>query len=502
MFSFTYSACQSPGGNQNPMNFFAWNPKFHIWSGDFVYNDSIAVYDFNGYTMNPSVFWNTQTDGAPIENANTAARTLLRFEKHYGRTGLTAYSLYWQESDKRGMPNYFQCDDHDMKCNNWDNSLLYAQKGFPMPGFDGGTGLDNSIYGQVSGVQNLSQALTYIWDVGVAGFQLLKASYAANPPVGAPNGDVPKEMQGTAAASKYNIEYFYRDFDANGNLVTSNPLIRVIFWDCISYKNAQGDTDNASKHMLGLVQEEWAYQTALAAKNAGAKMVIISSTKDLYNLDNSDSWYAYSTRRDILLTRLHAADIPFFVIGGDKHVPHVGMARVANGQAYDCLCVTACPFGQGVGGLTQYKENVWFASRNDQCVFAAVTVDDQAQVVKINLCDAFDNSTVWSCEIPFGSRIPSKMTARPYPAFVALPHPDDRTVVTVGASPQTITNSTNRNQIVNVVAGTFTAIDWSEDSFTTSESLGITQRQFVLRPNDAVKLTSSVAPTAITVYNM
>lgn len=498
-FNVTYSACQSPQGLQPILNVLRHNPVFHCWSGDYVYNDSLSVYNYNGYTMNPSVYWETPDGGAP-ENANTAARTILRFEKHYGRTGLSDYSKFWQIVDKGGLKCYFQPDDHDHKCNNWDHSLLAAQAGFPMPGFDGGTGLDNSIYGQIKAVTSLSKALAYIWDIGVSGFTQFKSQYGHNPVSPGYNGDVPSAMVGTATFRNYPIEYFYKDVGFNGE--DGIPAVRFIFPDSISYKNPAIEADSVTKQFWGQAQEEWLFQTALALKNAGGVMNVFISTKDLYNLDNNDGPWTYSARRDALLTRLHNADIPHIWITGDKHVPHAGMARTAAGKAYDALAVCACPAGQGIGNLTQYTENIYAASYNDQCVYGLINVDDVQRVVNVSIMDFFSGTSVFTASVPFGSRVPSNVYTKPHPAFVATPNPN-RGTISVPASGTAQQNDSIRTRIYNIVGGTFSGngLEVSDDD-TTYDSLGLNARQVIVRSGNFFRINYSAAPTAISYYDL
>ena len=87
MFRATFTACVSPAGNQPIHNVLALKPRFHVSCGDYFYNDSQAVYTINGYTMNPTIFWDyvVTPNGAPV-NAHSAAYMLTRYEKHFGRT--------------------------------------------------------------------------------------------------------------------------------------------------------------------------------------------------------------------------------------------------------------------------------------------------------------------------------------------------------------------------------------------------------------------------------
>jgi hypothetical protein len=486
MFTITYSACQSPLGNQPIQNVLKLNPVAHIFSGDYVYNDG-AAYTILNQNLVEVIFWDfvAQPSGAPA-NAHTAQLAYDRFRLHYGREGLRNYRDFWAAKDAGKLLVYMQADDHDCKHNNFDHTVTQSAITWP-----------NGVHGQIHNITTQAQVLD-IWQRGLAGMQTIYGAYADNPPLGPKNGDRPSAMVGTASASDYPVQYFYRDFGPNGEL--GGSCVRVIFTDSISYKNPMLDADTAAKVFWGATQRQWIIDTAKDAVAKGCGMVIISSTKDLFNLDNNDGPWTYSVDRDALLSAIDTANLPVIWMCGDKHVPHAGLALKANGQPYDCLSVCACPFGQGIGNLTQYKENLWFSDRNDQCVFGSIDVDADASTVTLGIRDAWSLDVLFSAVVPFGSRVPTKITSNVTPRQSPTPSPI-RSAPSVTASPYTYQNTTSKTQQVVVNGGTVSQVAVSRDN-TTFDDTGQVKGLFLLGPGDWLKVTYSVAPTTFAVYPM
>lgn len=486
-FRITYSACQSPLGCQPILNVLKWNPVAHIFSGDYVYNDSNAVYTHNGQTLNPTIWWDfaVAPTGAPA-NAHTAQYTLDRFRYHYGREGMVDYQKFWAEYDAGKFLVFSQADDHDHKCNNYDHAIATAAAGFPMPA--------HGTYGQIHTISTKAHVLA-LWEIGQAGRRLFDAQYTNNPPYRVGSTDIPSELVGTAAANKFDEVYHYQDFDKYGNRVdgsTGTAVHRVIFIDCVTYKSPALATDNASKQMLGATQEAWVLASCASAVAAGIRSITVSSSKDLFNVDNNDGWWTYSTRRDILLKAMHDANYPVVWMCGDRHVPHAAKALVSAGDTYDMLSLCACPFGQGTGQLQEYKQNFWQASYNDQCVYGLIEVDEISETTVYSIIDAWTNDRRLSMTVPWGSRLPSETYVAPRAPFRPC-GTFDRTAPAVPASNANYQNTSNQTIILNIIGGTVSNIAVSRDG-TTFDSLGL-QRQVILGPGDYMKPTYTVAPT-------
>lgn len=71
-----------------------------------------------------------------------------------------------------------------------------------------------------------------------------------------------------------------------------------------------------------------------------------------------------------------------------------------------------------------------------------------------------------------------------------------RGVISVGASPCSIQNSTNTRVVVMVSAGTVTTIEFSRDG-GAFDGVGLLGGQFHLNPGDWLRITHLVAPAAV-----
>ncbi len=85
------------------------------------------------------------------------------------------------------------------------------------------------------------------------------------------------------------------------------------------------------------------------------------------------------------------------------------------------------------------------------------------------------------------------------PSLTQVSPAGTRSVVSVGASPHTYTNSTARNQTIIVSAGTVTTIAISGDGGSNFDTVGIVAGAFPLRPNDRCRITYAVAPTVVVI---
>lgn len=316
----------------------------------------------------------------------------------------------WQKfhawAQANGVKRFLSFDDHGLGGSNWDHTVARAQENTPI------------------GASTLADVLTH-WRNAVAGFALIRAKYSDDPATGEPNGNIPSAMVGTASAADYRTEYFYTDFAAGGVLLdvsralpsaavaSGRLLVRVIKVDGLSYKNPRTDTDNSSKEFLGVAQTQWVKDVLADARTAGAKVVLIASDKDLFNVDNADGWYNYSNRRDNLLQWIHDNNHPVAGwIVGDRHYWHVGQDSAARGGSYDALCVCACPFGVAQSSqLGFYTRNLAAqATKNfDQRVFGVVEIDEERQLVRFAIRDvdkAHDDPTgdLDVRIVPFGAR--------------------------------------------------------------------------------------------------
>ncbi len=293
-----------------------------------------------------------------------------------------------------GMKAYWHPDDHGWGGDNWDHTINRAQQNDP-------------IGGSVGGVPSASEVLTH-WRAGTAGHAASVATYFDNPPFGAGgDGYIPTAAQATpgVTAADFPVRYFHVDYAADGSV--GGRVVRALFLDCISGKNSLTDTDNASKYMLSPQQEAWLLARVQEARAQNFAQIVVMSTKDLFNLDNSDGWFRYSTQRDRILAAIHALNAPVVWMTGDRHTPHVGIATVAAGDAYDCLCLCPTSASTALDPMTAYKQNVWQAGENGTHVFGAAVFDTAANVAVYSVRDIYDGSVLFSAAVPFGARLPA-----------------------------------------------------------------------------------------------
>lgn len=297
-----------------------------------------------------------------------------------------------------GVKIFWDGDDHMMLGNNWDFSVEKL----------------NEQNGPTVAATLPSEVLQH-WRLSVAGTALVEAGFD-NPPRGVNTVDQPAAMVGVTQASKvsspadYPIRYFYTDYGP------SSARTRFIKLDCVSYKSLIASTDNASKTLLGATQKAWLRQSIADAVAQGFVQVIIVSSKDLFNLQNSDGWFSYSTEREAELTYYSSKGWPVVWACGDRHNPHVAMASIAGGDPYNVLAVCATPMCVGITTLlTAYPQNVWQAYKRlsnntvmaEPQVFEMITVDDVNSVVRHAVIEAATGIELWGANVPFGAALPA-----------------------------------------------------------------------------------------------
>lgn len=445
--------------------------------GDAFYIDSQAGYRIDGVDDKTVCYWDFVADptGAPT-NAYTAQLYYDIFHITTGRNGPRGHQYYWSESKKRGIKTYWQCDDHEY-WNNIDHSITQAAASW--------TGGD----GQIHTISTKAHVLA-LWDIANAGQDLVLAQYFDNPPRNASNGDVPNEMIGFADASKYKIKYWAQDY---------HNVLRVLRMDDVSYKSKQDDTDNSSKLYWGPAQTRWFFEQCRDAKAKGMQVVVISP-KDYGNDSNADGPTSYRTVTNAVMAQVQSEDLP--VAGwlcGDKHTPHAAISRTANGNAFDALWVCACPFGQNVGAMSTFGQQVGVVAKPDECVIGVITVDTDAKEIGIGYLDAYTLDTRAMYWVPFGARVPSRMSTNAQPTYYSPPgllkfNPS------MPASGTAYTNTTRKTQTVMIVGGASVTDVLVALDGTNYESIGV-QRMFNLGPSHAFKVTyTSTAPTLSIYY--
>ena len=447
------------------------NLKATFWQGDIIYMDSSSGYRIGGVDDLEVCYWDfaAAPTGAPA-NAYTANLFKYVFDITSGTLGPRSHAYYWSESKERGILNYWQPDDHE----SWDNIDHTASSA--------GNKFTIARPNQIHTITTQAQALG-LWDLSEAGHDQVLAAYFDNPARTGFNGDIPSAMVGVATASKYRIRYFYKDFDADGNL--GGNCVRFIVTDEISYKSPISDPDNTQKQFHGQKQTAWILETLRDAKAKGMPVVMVVE-KDYGNNSNLDGPTSYRTATNALLTQIETEDLPVAGwICGDKHTPHASLFATVNGDAFNALFVTPCPFGQNVGTMAAYAQLIAVDDAPDGCVVGQITVDAATREITFAYLDAYTLDVKFSATVPFMSRVPSRMTSAPRP-YVAQ-------VVSFRASPATpasgtsYQNTTRQNQLVNITGGTLTNTEVSTDN-TTFDALGA-HRQVILGPNHYMRLT-------------
>ena len=474
-FNITWVACQKPDGNAPVSKVLELGAVAHYFIGDLYYNDSGGTVDLNGVTHVTTVY-------GPTGN-NTQARNLARFINVYGTAGLATYQELWAARAAGRIKVYSAWDDHDGCWNNNDHSLAVFKGAYNVAG--------GTLSGQTDASLTQADVLAQ-WRLGQTCLGIIQAAYFDNQ-WGAPNGNIPSAMAGLAVAGDYPVKYFYRDYGLDGTEGVPGG-IRVIVPDCISYKDPAANVDNAGKTMLGAVQLQWIKDRISEATAAGYKHTVMLWTKDLFNFDNGDGGAGYRTEVDALMGWIHSNNHAVIHGTGDRHAPHASLSRVSSGDAYDAVVACACPFGQGSGSLTQYPRNIWALNQNDACVIGLVEVDEIQQVTVLSILDAFSLQALFSATVPWGSRLPSKISSVSTNAFRPSASPL-RTLPAVPASAALYTNTLPVPVQMIISGGTVSLIEFTRDAGTTYDALGVVAGAVTLAPGDGIRLTYTVAPT-------
>lgn len=346
-------------------------------NGDFGY---IASYTSPQYGVTPQA---TNTISMP------PSEWVKRFNFLFGMQQMQELMAMRQ----RGVKIFWEGDDHQCIGDNWDFSVAQL----------------NSITGPTPAATLATEVLTH-WRAALAGTALIEAMFD-NPPRGVNTTDQPAAMVGvgTSSPADYPVRYFYNDFGPAG------ARIRCIKLDCISYKSTIASTDNASKTMLGATQKAWKRQVVADAVASGCVAVMYVSGKDLFNVQNQDGWFNYSTERDAELLYDSQRNYPTVWACGDRHNPHASLCRVDSGDPYNVLAIGACPFAVGASSLlTAYPQNAWQIYRRpkdnslmaDALVFQMTTVDDVNRVTRHAIIEAATGQELKGWNIPFGSNLP------------------------------------------------------------------------------------------------
>ena len=558
-FSITYVACQSVVGNAPIQRVIDLNPVAHRFLGDPFYSDYTVPAGFMGQTLPDLKF-----DLTLATAGSKASDVYNRWNVPYGRAGLKAYKQFWAWADANtSVDIQFVWDDHPY-WNNCDHTLGVANNYFTSAG---------------TSMSSQSDVL-HQWKVADAGLKMIEAAYGNNPARGAPNGDIPQAMVGTATGKEYEVKYRYVDWGPNGE--KGGKLIREIIPDYTSYKSpiatvtmaagtpgvvthntgnhpfvpggnepvyfsnvlgtmpvTKGQTyyvkyinattynlsltpggaaiafganstqqtvcQYAAKTIFGTTQLNWMKALIADAAKSGFKHIVMSSSKDVANVDNNDGPWAYAHERDALLAWIDTNDYPVIWMCGDKHYPHAAVARKENGHAVDYVAVCACPFGQGLGTLTPYPECNWAYGRSEGTVIGQVYVDTDRGLTSLRILDAWSLDPLFVADVPWGKRVPAAGGIRTATTPPLQPHPvpfrnDGSAGVT--ASPYTYKNTDSRPQLVTVGGGTVSAIARSRDNSVFDTIGAVTGGDFILAPGDYLKVTYTVAPTIFSIYPM
>ena len=555
-FRITYVACQSVVGNAPIQQIAVLKPAAHRFLGDPFYNDYTIPSGFMGQTIADLKF-----DRTSALAGSSSADILNRWTVPYGRNGLKAYRQFWAWADTGVCDVQFVWDDHPY-WNNCDHTLVVA---------------NNYFTGAGTTLANQSDVL-YQWKKSDDVLKTIEQTYGNTPARGAPNGDIPLAMQGTAQASDYDVKYRYVDWGPNGE--KGGKLIREIILDYLSYKNPIATvtmtagtpgvvTHNTGNHpfvpggnepvyfsnvlgtmpvtkgttyyvkyltattynlsltpggaaiafganstqqtvcqfsgkkLLGTAQLAWVQARIAEAAKAGFKHIVMSSSKDMFNVDNNDGPWAYEDERNSLLAWIDANDYPVIWMCGDKHYPHAGISRKENGHAFDATAVCACPFGQGLGTLTQYPECNWAYDRSEGTVIGEVYVDTDRSLTSLRILDAWSLEPLFAVDVPWGKRVPASGGIRTSttPQLQSRPAPfRNDGVAGITASPYVYKNTDSKPQLVVVGGGTVSAIAYGRDNSVFDTIGAVTGGQFLVAPGDYLRVTYTVAPTVFSIY--
>lgn len=464
--------------------------------GDYSYNDG-AVQTINGVTALIAKYG---------DGNNTVAKCVERYTYAYGRAGRPQYQQFWSYCDvaANGVSVWAMEDDHDFAWNNNDFKLATFKGAFNVAG---GTSTTDAL------------ALTDVlvqWRIAVAAKRLVRAAYFRNQVSTSGNGDTPNQMVGVGdvTTNDFPITYFINDYacDYAGNLtllqhvvgaavpIAPGTALRVIVPDCKSYTDHAARTDDSSKTMLGLTQEAWLRASIIYGQSATAK-VTIGWTKDWFNRDNGDGGVGFQTYRETLFTWIHTNGYAVDHITGDRHQPHVGIARTNLGAAYDATTVCVCPSGQGTGSLVQYAENIMSYPANDACIIGTVELDMALGIKYLTMRDANSWEPLVQVPLRFGERVPT-LPVISAKQFHYTNNPASN-VLSPTAPASTVAYSNPYNTWLAVlVQATMTAVSLSFDGganfVLVSTAAAMTGGYWLLPPGGQIKITYS----AITVFSV
>ena len=308
----------------------------------------------------------------------------------------------------RGLLYYKMRDDHEWGGDDWDNSPIQANDPTgPIGGAAAG--------GAGPPTQAEVDAHSY---VSTQAFLRAAAIYYDNPTnVDAPSVDKPDGAAAGTAASQYPVTYFRQGFDYDGGKLPAGQSgnIEVFVIDCVSSRSFLANTDNSSKYMLGPNQEAWLLARLLASTATWKLIFTGKVTFKPSGGGNSDTWNEYQTQRTRILDYIKNNNIKGVVwLTGDKHLPHVVSLAVANSDAYDHVCICACPISVPTNGLMTGTMNgvVWQGAddRYSRCYGRLLITSTQ---LKIEIVRVTDGSVMWR-----GSMIPTSNALVSNPAKV------------------------------------------------------------------------------------
>lgn len=203
------------------------------------------------------------------------------------------------------MPGYYQMrrhigvitqeDDHRARGDNWDHTVTQA----------------NSTDTTWAGVRTPGNPQIDVDDHWNAVSTALKAYYKGNPTY-YPYAEKPSSADASTPAANYWCSGFTKDFSA----------LRLVCPDHITSRSPKAATDNASKRMLGPLQEARVIADMTAN---GPVFRLFGVSKNLFGLQNGDGWHYYSTQRESILTSIlgHANGVGVASVTVDLHHPHI-----------------------------------------------------------------------------------------------------------------------------------------------------------------------------------
>jgi len=397
-FNITFTACGNERASPSTEGLLKWNPSLHLACGDFMYIDRDAVR-LNGITLN-------EASGNP----GIAAGQFPQWKNRYDQQILgKSWKPVFDRRSAKQLRIILQGDDHDWLWNNWDNSLGRAPNDLT------------------------PNTVAQMWSYRVLADNAMEPVFAAyfdNParPFG---GFVPDTFTaaGVGSSAQARIYYFSEMLDANGT-VTTDPAkasVMLVYTDCVHDKDTQTDADSgadfvnavggvwvsgpkyAKKKMWGNVQFDWFKAQVDYCKKYGIHMILPSS-KDWWNLDNSDGWRSYPSQRSLVWSHIETSGIGVTHITGDRHTPHSSYVSTAQGSLYNGYVHCACPFGSNASAMTPYPENDWWDTRPSAIVYGVVEVDTTARIVRVRIVDAHTDESLLTTETRFGERLPYKIT--------------------------------------------------------------------------------------------